>query len=138
MLPSNNSSLELWLSELELRQQRFERDALFLLTASERRCWWAEIIENADNANRIMRNALSAEDNRGPGCVEVGTPSVRRVSIKTQQIYLYQLVYWVGNAIVPNADDVVRHMCHNRRCINPMHLEHGTQGQNIHDTRERV
>ena len=93
MLLFNNSSLELWLNELELRQQRFERGALFLLTAGESRCWWADIIENPDNANRIIRNALGTEKNRGPGCVEVGTASVRRVSMKKQQIYLYQLVY---------------------------------------------
>ncbi|UDL16940.1 HNH endonuclease [Stenotrophomonas phage TS-10] len=32
---------------------------------------------------------------------------------------------------------VVRHKCDNRLCINPAHLEYGTQGDNLKDRRER-
>lgn len=32
---------------------------------------------------------------------------------------------------------VVRHRCHNRRCVNPDHLMVGTQRDNIHDAMER-
>ena len=46
-------------------------------------------------------------------------------------------VIQAGNALIPSDDDVVRHKCHNRRCINPAHLTHGTQLENINDTREK-
>lgn len=30
-------------------------------------------------------------------------------------------------------EGVIRHLCGNARCINPLHLEHGTHSQNTHD-----
>jgi hypothetical protein len=33
-------------------------------------------------------------------------------------------------------DDVVRHRCNNRRCINPEHLEIGSRGENLQDERD--
>ena len=33
---------------------------------------------------------------------------------------------------------VVRHKCDNRRCINPEHLEYGSQGDNLNDRKERA
>ncbi|AVW91975.1 hypothetical protein DA792_13555 [Celeribacter baekdonensis] len=38
--------------------------------------------------------------------------------------------------IAASYDDVVRHRCNNRRCINPAHLEIGTRGENFMDERE--
>ncbi|WP_139196289.1 HNH endonuclease [Salinihabitans flavidus] len=34
-------------------------------------------------------------------------------------------------------DQVVRHRCHNRRCVNPEHLEEGSRADNVRDERER-
>jgi len=31
------------------------------------------------------------------------------------------------------ADEVVRHRCHNRRCVNPDHLQIGSRAANKHD-----
>ena len=33
---------------------------------------------------------------------------------------------------------VVRHRCDNRKCINPEHLEYGSQGDNLNDRKERA
>jgi HNH endonuclease len=33
-------------------------------------------------------------------------------------------------------DDVVRHRCNNRLCINPEHLEIGSRGENLQDERD--
>lgn len=44
--------------------------------------------------------------------------------------YLYQQVH----NVVLSENEVIRHKCHNRRCINIAHLEHGTQYDNVQDT----
>ena len=36
------------------------------------------------------------------------------------------------------AGQVVRHTCDNRKCVNPAHLEYGTQGDNLNDRKERA
>ena len=33
---------------------------------------------------------------------------------------------------------MVRHTCDNRKCVNPAHLEYGTQGDNLNDRKERA
>ncbi|WP_133119950.1 HNH endonuclease [Pseudooceanicola lipolyticus] len=33
--------------------------------------------------------------------------------------------------------EIVRHRCHNRRCVNPRHLELGDRLDNLRDERER-
>ncbi|WP_197922924.1 HNH endonuclease [Thiosulfatihalobacter marinus] len=32
---------------------------------------------------------------------------------------------------------MIRHRCHNRRCINPQHLQTGTRADNLRDERDR-
>ena len=59
------------------------------------------------------------------------------MSVSGRQIYAYQYIYWAGKALLPNKEDVVRHACHNRQCINPLHLTHGTQLEKQNDTRDR-
>lgn len=35
------------------------------------------------------------------------------------------------------ATDVVRHLCHNRKCINPSHLEKGSHADNWNDSKDK-
>ena len=68
-------------------------------------------------------------------CIETTrTPSQKygSVSIKGKLILEHRLVYEQNKGPIP-AGMVVRHMCHNSRCINPDHLEIGTQGNNLKD-----
>jgi len=49
-------------------------------------------------------------------------------------VHRYMYKRFIGE--IPNKN-VVRHKCDNRLCINPSHLEIGTQKQNLHDMAER-
>ena len=117
--------------------RRFVRDDLFELTRTADRDWWASVIENKDETEQAIKALLHDAIKSDNGCLEASQERARRVSINGKQVYAYQLIYWAGNALIPSDDDVVRHKCHNRRCINPAHLTHGTQLENINDTREK-
>jgi hypothetical protein len=63
------------------------------------------------------------------------TPTERpsKLRIAGKQIDAYRLTYCVVNREVLSWDDVVRHRCHNRLCINPEHLTRGSRRDNKHD-----
>lgn len=48
----------------------------------------------------------------------------------------HRLIYTIVNGDIP-PEMVVRHMCDNRRCCNPSHLEIGTHEDNMRDAKER-
>ena len=48
---------------------------------------------------------------------------------------LYRYVYELYKGKIPKGQ-VVRHLCHNKACINPEHLDIGTQKENVHDNYE--
>jgi len=62
-----------------------------------------------------------------------GYPRIRRNG-KSQ--YLSRFMYEQKNGPIPE-DLVMRHKCDNLACINPDHLETGTQYDNIHDMKKR-
>ncbi|WP_037938802.1 hypothetical protein [Sulfitobacter geojensis] len=39
--------------------------------------------------------------------------------------------------LATNRHQVVRHLCHNRRCVNPGHLTIGDRRDNLNDDRDR-
>ena len=133
----SNENWQFWLRGIGQRLQRFVRDDLFELTSTAERDWWASVIENKDETALTIKALLHDAIKNDNGCLEASKERARRVSINGKQVYAYQLIYWAGNALIPSDDDVVRHKCHNRRCINPAHLTHGTQPENINDTREK-
>ena len=137
MKPLSDQSWQPWLDGVSQRLRQFTRDDLFALTVTPDRDWWAGVIEDADRTAEKIKVLLGETKPTDEGCLEASDVRSKRVSVNGQQVYAYQLVYWAGNALIPNTDDVVRHKCHNRRCINPLHLSHGTQLENINDTRDR-
>lgn len=126
-----------WVASLEKRLGDFVRGDLFLITKTPEREWWAQVIENVSVTAPLITNLVLRAERSPEGCLEASVARSKRISVGGRQVYAYQLIYWAGNALIPNSQDVVRHKCHNRRCINPQHLTHGTQMENINDTRDR-
>lgn len=69
-------------------------------------------------------------------CIETPTLGARKVRFKGRQMPAYRFIYCILNKVVAGYDDVVRHRCDNRRCINPAHLELGSRGENLQDERD--
>lgn len=55
---------------------------------------------------------------------------------KTQNTFAHRVAYLAWRGEIPE-DMLVRHRCDNRYCVNPDHLELGTQVDNMRDMRER-
>ena len=134
---SRSNDVDAWLSGLKLRLGTFKRDGLFELTATREREWWALQLENVEHAAAHIEAILASAKNNEIGCMILGKKRSKRLTVSARQVYAYQYVYWVGNALLPNDEDVIRHRCHNRQCVNPLHLTHGTQAENLSDTRMR-
>jgi len=63
----------------------------------------------------------------------VTTRTPRKTRFHGRQVAAYRFVYCVLNQEVVSENIVVRHQCHNRRCINPAHLCLGTRADNKRD-----
>jgi hypothetical protein len=67
------------------------------------------------------------------GCIVTDTTAPRKVIFAGKQHYAYRFIHCVLTETIASSDDVVRHRCANRQCINPDHLELGSQGDNKRD-----
>jgi hypothetical protein len=66
-------------------------------------------------------------------CLLTPTVTPRKVRINGVQIPAYRFIYCERNKIALPWDQVVRHRCANRTCINHRHLEVGDRRDNKHD-----
>ncbi len=57
----------------------------------------------------------------------------RKIRFNGRQVAACRFVYCLVTGSVLTEDHVVRHRCHNRRCINPDHLQLGTAWDNRQD-----
>ena len=105
--------------------------------ADESQQWFASILANhqeeaLNRASALVAQGLVSES----GCIETPTLDARKVRFKGRQLPAYRFIFCVLNGITAGYDDVVRHRCNNRRCINPDHLELGSRGENLQDERD--
>lgn len=121
------------LEALHAGLKNYRRDSLFTQSATLDRIWWAETFEAVESTYTRIKAVVLATTDSTEGCWETHTQTPARLVYRGRRIYAYQLVYWSKNTLLPSYGEVVRHKCHNRRCINPDHLAHGTQRDNIDD-----
>jgi hypothetical protein len=93
-----------------------------------------DVMQNKPEEARKRALSLIADarqDDRG--CLVTDTARPRKVRVRGHQWEAYRFVYCVLNCEVAARDQVVRHRCHIRLCINPDHLELGSQADNKRD-----
>ncbi len=59
-----------------------------------------------------------------------------KVRCRGHQWEAYRFIYCVLNKEIASSDHVIRHRCHNRKCVNPEHLVIGSQADNKRDEEE--
>lgn len=69
------------------------------------------------------------------GCWEwggyIGTHGYGSITYKNERLLVHRLAYETMKGPIP-ADKVIDHLCRNRWCVNPDHLEVVTQRENVH------
>ncbi len=102
------------------------------LDDSEQR--WAEIPENHPaEAEALAKRLVGVGKPTPEGCIVTDTTTVKKVRFNGQQFAAYRFIFCALNREVVGYDDVIRHRCHNRLCINPEHLQRGSRADNKHD-----
>lgn len=105
---------------------------MIYLDPSEER--WADIHANHKEEARQRALALIEEGTKtDTGCILTNTEAIRKVRFHAYQYAAYRFIYCILNDASPSFHEVIRHRCHNRRCINPDHLEIGSRADNKHD-----
>lgn len=97
--------------------------------------WWPQTFLHHphDLAEKVSAYVLTARHAEN-GCLELGNEDQpQRVSWRGHRQKVYQLIAWAVAGDIPRRGLVVRHKCDNRLCINPEHLEVGTQSANLRD-----
>ena len=62
----------------------------------------------------------------------------KMITVKGYTDYAYRFIAIVLNTELMGDREVVRHLCHNRACVCPDHLQIGTQQENRQDEYERM
>ena len=132
------ASISQRLTQREMEVANSHSQTLSQILRNDHRDWWQDAltIHKAELLEKI-RELLSATENGQDSCLEGAARSPRRITWKGKRLYAYQLICIASQGVIPRQDEVVRHKCHNRRCINPNHLELGTQQDNIQDEGDR-
>jgi hypothetical protein len=99
----------------------------------EDRIWWYDEFMAQDKCLRSLKGILEKAEYDDQGCLIIAGSEPYRLRVRGRRMRAYQYVYWAHTALIPGPKDVVRHLCHNRQCINPDHLCDGSQQQNIRD-----
>jgi|GEM_PF-353975 hypothetical protein len=152
---SGEPTIEDWLTTAGTNLRAWEPSPLSELLQTERRDEYQALLTHPDYSLKLLKDCLEKarkkparpyhiQNIEAPGdCWESGTQiDPARVSVKTPDgksftLYVYQLVFILTRALVLDEDDQVRHLCNNRACVRPDHLEVGSAQQNRQDEERR-
>ncbi len=102
--------------------------------ADESQQWFEYIVaQNLEKARSRAFTLVAEGVEAETSCIETPTLGARKVRFMGRQMPAYRFIFCVLNDVVAGYDDVVRHRCDNRRCINPEHLVLGSRGENLQD-----
>lgn len=100
--------------------------------------WYEDILANhAEEARERVRELLADTQRDDNGCLVTNTATPRKLRFRDGQDRAYRFVYCITAQLAASSEQVVRHRCHNRRCINPDHLIIGDRRDNLRDEWER-
>lgn len=100
--------------------------------------WYDWVLKNdIKQAQRLAHSLLEKGVEDENGCIVSDTEHPRKVRYRGNQDRAYRFIFYVLNEKVPNDDEVVRHLCHNKCCMNPNHLALGERSDNRDDDRLR-
>ena len=104
--------------------------------AKPHEAWYQHLINHhLAEADALVAAQLAMTRTDENGCWVTPTVGPRKVRFRGMQDRLYRVVYCIRHRYPAGREEVVRHRCNNRRCVNPRHLTLGSQRDNNLDDR---
>lgn len=99
----------------------------------ERREWWSETFsQHGDELVVKLQEVFEKATLEDNGCL-CFEKERKTISWRGRRMHIYEIVAYAVAAQLPTPKNVIRHICHNPRCIHPDHLSIGSQRENNND-----
>lgn len=117
--------------------ENFDRDDWQTDIGGQRREWWLKVFATkGPGLVKLLEKIFNEATLEDSGCLCF---PVKRKSItwEKHRQCAYEIVAFAVAGEPPTDKTVIRHLCHNDRCVHPDHLRIGSQKENLWDQRRR-